>query len=72
MAEMAVRWAGRWRIIAADPGRYLPGWAAAETAGLRSREPAPPGLPNLPVFCTDQARRLLHTAKRRLSSAGRG
>jgi serine/threonine protein kinase len=161
MAQMAVRWAERWRIIAADPGHYLPGWAAADVTSLlrrveslpakvtgpslchwdlrndnmlirpsgqavifdwgmarsngpawadefflalewagtdridgylaeigthhgtpaalmtdlmlaiagsqawRSREPAPPGLPNLATFCADQARRLLQTVRRR-------
>lgn len=161
MAETAVRWCERWRVIAADPGHYLPGWAAAgvtrllrrveslpariagpslchwdlrndnmlirpsgqavifdwgmarsngpawadefflalEWAGTdridgylaeigthhgapadlladlmlafagsqawRSREPAPPGLPNLTAFCAGQARRLLQTVRRR-------
>jgi Phosphotransferase enzyme family len=32
-AQTAQRWAERWRIVAADPQRYLPGWAAAQ-AGL--------------------------------------
>jgi hypothetical protein len=27
----------RWRVIAAAPERYLPGWAAAEAAGLLRR-----------------------------------
>jgi hypothetical protein len=34
LAESAQRWAERWQDIAADPGRYLPGWAAAQAGPL--------------------------------------
>jgi hypothetical protein len=40
MREMALRWAGRWRAVAADPGRYLPGWAAARRARGPAHRPA--------------------------------
>ena len=33
-AQNAQRWAERWRIVAADPQRYLPGWAAAQAGSL--------------------------------------
>jgi hypothetical protein len=33
-AQTAQRWADRWQIVAADPHRYLPAWAAAEADSL--------------------------------------
>jgi hypothetical protein len=34
LADSAQRWTERWQDIAADPGRYLPGWAAAQAGPL--------------------------------------
>jgi aminoglycoside phosphotransferase (APT) family kinase protein len=37
LAETARRWLARWADVAADPFRYLPGWAAARCDALLSR-----------------------------------
>lgn len=40
--------------------------AVAGSQAWRAREPAPPGLPNLPAFCRGQAQRMLRTVRRRV------